>query len=159
MRNVLFFFALAICVMLGYKAWTVIIAVVWVVGYLTAPPQHRLSGDGVIPACDGLDEISVEIRQVGDNFTFRRLFRSFRRDLHDLQFSREQVEQFCRSCSNWLSRERSYTMFLVNDSGELKVAAVGLDSTGRVHTHWYPYRDENTWFAVHKHRVVIPKED
>lgn len=150
---------------------------------------HLLSAsdDIIIPACDGsvilekaedifgyidfdfknwgLDkperatvETAVQVYEMVKDATFVQMFSSLGVDLDKLCLSQHQIEKFCREYRDWLRTDGYATLFLFKVRDQFFVACVRVGS-GSLRVSAGRFEDDDVWFAVRRHRVVVPQLD
>jgi hypothetical protein len=106
--------------------------------------------------CPDTPEVQVDVHEMTESSTFKRLFGSFGTDLRQLCLSQGQVVEFCRTHCDHLLLNNYGTFFLCDSSADLFVVHV-YECGGELHVDDLNLGQTEIWSGSHRRRLVVHK--
>lgn len=103
------------------------------------------------------NETATQVYEVVKDANFSEIFGSLNTDVSKLCLTQAQIKQFVKRYRSWLRIDGYGTFFPFNNNNQFFVAYVRGHSDGALKVDVLRFGDSHVWYAVNRHRVVVPQ--
>ncbi|MBP6974814.1 MAG: hypothetical protein KBB54_02615 [Candidatus Pacebacteria bacterium] len=100
---------------------------------------------------------NVQVHEMTKDGTFEQIYGGLGTDLNALCLTQAQIIGFVKKHRKWLREDGYGTFFLFKVGDDFFVADVRVSSDGTLYAFVHRFSYDYVWFAVYRHRFVVPQ--